>query len=447
MESGGGKLMEKRFRRWDPGQALLLPSSVEDFVPPGHPARLIRDLVCEELELSAVLSAYEERRGQPPYHPVMMTALLMYAYSAGVFSSRKIARACLERVDFMAVTALEKPDFRTVSAFRKRHLNALEGLFVQVLRLCRRAGLVKLVHVALDGTRIQANASKHKAMSYERMCSEEERLAREVADWMRRAEEIDAEEDERFGPDSSGDEVPDWMKSKEKRLAKIREAKEALEREAKEERRKKLKGEAKTKSGEKKQEMRATGKPPAKAQRNFTDPDSRILRDRNGFVQGYNCQAAVDSTAQVVVSLGVSAAQLDAPQMLPLVDQLRRNLNGQAREVSADAGYCTEDNIKGLSRRRIRAYIATGRHKHGDKGPSAMRNWRGPWTSAMATRLARAGRRTRYRLRKLVVEPVFGQIKECLGFRRFLLRGIENVRSEWSLVCTAHNLRKLLFAR
>jgi transposase len=439
--------MEKRFRRWDPGQALLLPPSVEDFVPPDHPARLIRDLVSEELDLKAVLSAYEERRGQPPYHPVMMTALLMYAYSAGVFSSRKIARACQERVDFMAVTALEKPDFRTVSAFRKRHLKALAGLFVQVLRLCRRAGLVKLVHVALDGTRVQANASKHKAMSYERMCSEEERLAGEVADWMRRAEEIDAEEDDCFGPDSSGDEVPDWMKSKEKRLAKIREAKEALEREAKEERRKELKGEAKGKVGEKKQVMRATGKPSAKAQRNFTDPDSRILRDRNGFVQGYNCQAAVDSTAQVIVSSDVSAAQLDAPQMLPLVDQLRRNLKAQAREISADAGYCTEDNIKGLTRRKIRAYIATGRHKHGDKGPSAMRNWRGPWTRAMATRLARAGSRTRYRLRKSVVEPVFGQIKECLGFRRFLLRGIENVKSEWSLVCSAHNLRKLLVAR
>jgi hypothetical protein len=193
--------------------------------------------------------------------------------------------------------------------------------------------------------------------------------------------------------------------------------------------------------------MRATGKPSAKAQRNFTDPDSRILRDRNGFVQGYNCQAAVDSTAQVIVSSDVSAAQLDAPQMLPLVDQLRRNLKAQAREISADAGYCTEDNIKGLTRRKIRAYIATGRHKHGDKGPSAMRNWRGPWTRAMATRLARAGSRTRYRLRKSVVEPVFGQIKECLGFRRFLLRGIENVKSEWSLVCSAHNLRKLLVAR
>ena len=440
--------MSKRFRCWDPGQGLLLPPSVEDFVPPGHPARLVRDLVAEELDLSAVLSAYDSRRGQPPYHPVMMTALLLYAYSSGVFSSRKIARGCMERVDFMTVTAMEKPDFRTVSAFRKRHLSALEGLFVQVLRLCRHAGLVKLGHVALDGTKVQANASKHKAMSYERMCSEEKRLAAEVTEWMKRAQAIDEEEDELFGSDASGDEVPEWMKSKEKRLAKIREAKRALELEAREEREKAQKGESdESRGGEKKQEMRATGRPPAKAQRNFTDPDSRILRDRQTYVQGYNCQAAVDSAAQVIVSQGLVAAQLDAPQMLPLLDQLRENLGRQAREVSADAGYCTEENLRGLARRRIRGYVATGRHKHGAKNPTATRRWSGRWTKAMATRLARAGRRGRYRLRKQVVEPVFGQIKECLGFRRFLLRGIDSVRREWSLVCTAHNLRKLLLAR
>jgi len=440
--------MEKRFRRWDPEQGLLLPPSVEDFVPAGHPARLVRDLVADELDLSGVLSAYESRRGQPPYHPVMMTALLLYAYSSGVFSSRKIARACTERVDFMAVTALEKPDFRTVSAFRKRHLGALEGLFVQVLRLCRRAGLVKLGHVALDGTKVQANASKHKAMTYERMCSEEKRLAAEVSEWMKRAQTADDEEDEQFGPDASGDEVPEWMKSKEKRLAKIRQAKRDLEREAREEHERAQKGEnGESRGGEKKQEMRATGKPPAKVQRNFTDPDSRILRDRQTFVQGYNCQAAVDSAAQVIVSRGVVAEQQDARQMLPLLDQLRENLKAGAGEVSADAGYCTEENLAGLARRRIRGFVATGRHRHGDKAPSPMRNWAGRWTRVMATRLSRAGRRSRYRLRKLVVEPVFGQIKECLGFRRFLLRGLANVRSEWSLVCTAHNLRKLLLAQ
>lgn len=443
--------MEKRFRRWDPGQGLLLPPSVDDFVPSDHPARLVRELVSQDLDLSGVLSSYEGHRGQPPYHPVMMTALLLYAYTTGVFSSRKIARGCVERVDFMAVTSLEKPDFRTISDFRKRHLAALEKLFVQVLRLCQKAGLVKLGHVSLDGTKVQANASKHKAMSYERMCAEEKRLEEEVRGWMRRAQEQDQEEDDRFGPDSSGCEMPEWMKDKQQRLARIKAAKEALELEAREEREKQEKEQAegeegRIEGGEKKREMRATGKPPPSAQRNFTDPDSRILRDRQTYVQGYNCQAAVDSTAQVIVSRTLIAAQQDATQLLPLLDQLRRNLGRQAREVSADAGYCTENNLRELAHRRIRGFVATGRQRHGSKGPSPMRNWKGQWTQAMAARLARGGRRTRYRLRKQVVEPVFGQIKECLGFRRFLLRGLQKVGGEWSLICTAHNLRKLLLA-
>jgi len=437
--------MGKRFRRWEPGQALLLPPAVDDFVPEGHPARLIRDVIQHELDFSAILDSYEGRRGQPPYHPVMMTALLLYSYSVGVFSSRKIARACAERVDFMVVTALEKPDFRTVNDFRKRHLEALEGLFVQVLRLCDRSGLVKLGHVALDGTKVQANASKHKAMSYERMCAEEKRLEAEVSEWMRRAEAVDEEEDELFGPDKSGDETPEWMKSKKTRLAKIREAKAALEEEAREEARKLEKSE-KPSGGKKRQHMQKTGEPPAKMQRNFTDPDSTILRDRGTYLQGYNCQAAVDSEAQVIVARSLSNEQQDQTELLPLLNQVRRHLRRQAAEVSADAGYCNESNLRELSRRGIRGYVATGKHKHGKVAPESSRNWSGKWTRAMATRISRGGRRSRYRLRKYVVEPVFGQIKECMGFRRFLLRGLENVTREWSLVCTAHNLRKLVQA-
>lgn len=437
--------MEKRYRRWEPGQGLLLPPSVDDFVPGDHPARLIRDLVAGELDLSEILGSYTSRKGQPPYHPVMMTALLLYAYSAGVFSSRKIARSCIERVDFLAVTALEKPDFRTVNDFRKRHLSALEGLFVQVLKLCGRAGLTKLGHVSLDGTKVQANASKHKAMSYERMCAEEKRLKEIVSEWMRRAAEADEAEDEQCGADKSGDETPDWMKSKATRLAKIREAKKALEEEARQEAERGSE-EGDHDVGEKRREMRRTGKPPAKAQRNFTDPDSRLMRDRQTYVQGYNCQAAVDSESQVIVARDVVAKQQDQNELLPMLDQVRRNLGRQAKEVSADAGYCTEDNLRELSRRGIRGYIAPGRHKHHDRSPTPSRNRRGKWTRAMTTRLALAGRRSRYRLRKQVVEPVFGQIKECLGFRRFLLRGKQKVTSEWSLICTAHNLRKLIAA-
>lgn len=439
--------MDKRFRRWEPGQAFLLPPSVDDFVPAGHAARLIRDLVSQELDLRAVLDDYDSRKGQPPYHPVMMTALLLYAYTTGQYSSRKIARACIERVDFMAVTAMERPDFRTISAFRKRHLRALEGLFVQVLKLCQRAGLVKLGHVALDGTKVQANASKHKAMSYERMCAESKRLKEEVGDWMRKAQAIDDEEDEQYGADKSGDEMPEWVKDKQQRMAKIREAKEALEREAKEEKERAERGEAgESRGGEKKQEMRATGKPPAKAQRNFTDPESRILHDRQTYVQGYNCQVAVDSAAQVIVARGVANEQPDWPHLMPLLDQVRANAGAQAREVSADAGYCTESNLRELSRRRIHGMIATGRQQHDAATATNVRKWKGKWTRAMSTRLKRAGRRSRYRLRKQVVEPVFGQIKECMGFRRFLLRGLTNVTGEWSLVCTAHNLRKLVRA-
>ena len=435
--------MGKRFRRWEPGQALLLPPSVDDFVAENHPSRLIRDLVQDELDLSAILDSYEGRRGQPPYHPVMMTALLLYAYSVGIYSSRKIARACTERVDFMVMAALDKPDFRTVNDFRKRHLAALEGLFVQVLRLCSRSGLVKLGHVALDGTKVQANASKHKAMSYARMCSEEKRLEATVSEWMRRAEAIDEEEDDHFGPSSRGDETPDWMKSKKTRLAKIREAKAALEEEAREEARK-LKKDEKPSGGEKRQHMQRTGKPPAKMQRNFTDPESKILRDRGTYTQGYNCQAAVDSKAQVIVARSVNNEQQDQYELLPLLDQVRANMRRQATEVSADAGYCNENNLRELSRRGIRGYVATGRHKHHERGPTTPRRVKGKWTQAMATRISRGGRRSRYRLRKHVVEPVFGQIKECMGFRRFLLRGLENVTREWSLVCTAHNLRKLV---
>ena len=220
--------MKKTFRSWDVDQAWLLPPSIHDFVPAGHAAHFVRDLVCEALDLSAILNAYPEDRGQPPYHPAMMTALLLYAYSRGVYSSRRIAKACEERLDFMAVTGLQRPDFRTISDFRKRHLAALSGLFVQVLELCRQAGLAKLGHVALDGTKIKANASKHKAMSYARMPQAEARLTAEIEAWFEQAAAADAAEDRAFGADARGDEMPDWVANKQKRLAKIKEAKAAF---------------------------------------------------------------------------------------------------------------------------------------------------------------------------------------------------------------------------
>jgi hypothetical protein len=361
----------------------------------------------------------------------MMTALLLYAYTQGVFSSRRIARACEERVDFMAVTALQKPDFRTVSEFRRRHLKALGELFVQVLKLCRRAGLVKLGHVALDGTKIKANASKHKAMSYARMQSAEQELAATVAEWLKRAEAEDEAEDREHGKDRRGDELPEWVKNKQERLARIRAAKQAMEEESK-----------RDKDGD------GGGTPSPKSQRNFTDPESRIMKTKDGFEQAYNCQAAVDHEHQIIVAVTTTQTQNDVAELPKLIDAIKANTGREAREVSADSGYCSEDNLCALKRRRIRGYIATGRQRHGQsEAIDKDRKKLGPRAAEMNARLRQGGWRSRYRLRKQTVEPVFGQIKEALGFRRFLLRGCEKVSLEWQMVCAAMNLRKLAAAR
>ncbi len=438
--------MSKTFRAWDVDQAWLLPPSVHDFVPAAHPAHLVRDVVRESLDLSAILSVYGEQRGQPPYHPAMMVALLLYAYSVGVYSSRRIAKACEERVDFMAVTGMQRPDFRTISDFRKRHLGALAGLFAQVLRLCRRAGLVKLGHVALDGTKIKANASKHKAMSYGRMVKAEARLEGEIKSWFDQAAAADAADDEALGPEARGDEMPPWVANKEKRLARIREAKAALEAEAK------AAGEA-TRAAQAEAPKRPGPKPkppsemPAdKAQRNFTDPESRILKTKDGFIQGYNAQAAVDAEHQIIVGHGLTNSTSDQGQFEPVIDAIESHLGARPKEVSADAGYCSEANLEAADARGIRPYIATGRQKHGHAAAVGARR-AGGRVAAMAATLKRAGHRSRYRLRKQTVEPVFGQIKQARGFRQFLLRGRDKVESEWAMICTAHNLAKLCLAQ
>lgn len=430
--------MSKTFRSWRLDEALMFPPSVHDFVPEDHLAPFVRSLVCESLDLSEVLSAYSSPYGQPPYDPWMMTALLLYGHAVGVYSSRRLARACVERVDVMAITALQRPDFRTISDFRKRHREALAGLFTQVLRLAEEAGLVKLGHVALDGTKIRANASKHKAMSYERMQKREKELARQVAEMLDRADALDAEEDALYGADKSGDELPAWVADKQKRLEKIREAKAALEAEAKAAAEEKAKQPKRYRGGRK--PKTPPGVPKASAQRNFTDPESRIMKAGNGFIQAYNAQAAVDAGHQIIVSKDVTQSASDQQQLEPLVDGIEANLGKRPKEASADTGYCSEANLEALEERGIRGYVATGRAKHPASGQAKKQ---GPRVAAMRTRLKRGGRRSRYRLRKQVVEPVFGQIKQARGFRQFLLRGFENVRAEWAMVCTAHNLTKL----
>jgi transposase len=442
--------MSKTFRSWDVDQGWLLPPSVHEFVPAGHIAHFVRDTVRAGLDLSAIVGTYEVDRGQPPYHPGMMVALLLYGYSRGVYSSRRLAQACEERVDFMAVTGLNRPDFRTVSDFRRRHLAALSDLFVQVLRLCQTAGLVKLGHVAVDGTKLKANASRHKAMSYGRMKTAEPKLAAEVAAWLAAAEAADAAEDGEHGAEMRGDETPRWMADKQSRLERIQAAKAELEAEA-------AKAPADLdpdgpgpSSGMQERGKRKTAQdagPPDKAQRNFTDPDSRIQPTRDGFIAGYNGQIAVDQAHQIIVAQRLATNPADYGALIPLVDQARANLGRPLTEVSGDTGFATEANLAAMAERKIEAYLPPGRSKHGQGHAAGERTLiRRPLMAAMAKTLEAAGRQSRYHLRKQVVEPVFGQIKKARGFRQFLLRGLASVRAEWSLICTAHNLLKLASA-
>ncbi|MCQ9157276.1 IS1182 family transposase [Acidomonas methanolica] len=439
--------MSKTFRDWDVEQGWLLPPSLHEFVPAEHMAHFVRDTVREVLDLSAIVGTYSEERGYPPYHPGMMVALLLYGYSRGLCSSRQLARACEERVDVMAVTGLNRPDFRTISDFRKGHLCALSDLFVQVLRLCRAAGLVQFGHVAVDGTKLKANASRHKAMSYGRMTAVEPVLSAEVEGWLARANEIDAAEDIEHGRARRGDETPDWMADKQRRLEAIRAAKASLEAEAATPPDPEDESGPGASSG-----MRWQGRPlrgddggpPDRAQKNFTDPDSRILPTRDGFIQGYNGQIAVDAAHQIIVAHRLVTTSADYRALVPLVDDISLHLGRKPREVSGDAGFATETNLAAMKERRIKSYLPPGRARHGEAHAAGRRKLtKMPLMSEMAETLRRAGPRSRYRLRKQVVEPVFGQIKQARGFRQFLLRGLGQVRAEWAMICTAHNLLKL----
>ena len=442
--------MSKHFRPWKIDQAQLLPPSVQDFVPEDHLSRFVVALVTESLDLSAITNSYTSALGQPPFDPRMMTALLLNGYASGIYSSRRIAKACVERADFMMIAALDPPDFRTISDFRKRHLAALAGLFVQVLKLAEKAGLVRLGHVALDGTKIKANASKHKAMSYGRMKQRDAELQAEVDRWLAATEAVDAEEDQIHGKAKRGDELPKWVTDKQQRIKKIRAAKAALEAEAiaiaEEDRRQQAEAEAaRIVEGRKKRtggrpDKPITDEPEPSAQRNFTDPESRIMKTKDGYVQGYNAQAAVDGTAQIIVAHGLIQTTSDHGQVVPLVDGIAANLGRKPQQVSADSGYLSEANLAALGAREIDAYIAIGRAKHPTAETGRVG---GPLTQAMRKKIADGGFETPYRLRKQIVEAVFGQIKQARGFRQFLLRGVENVRAEWAMICMAHNLTKL----
>jgi transposase len=444
--------MSKTYRPYNPDQELLLPPSVREWLPEGHLAYFVSDTI-DEMDISAIESVYEKSLvGYPPYHPRMMVKLLFYAYCTGVFSSRKIAKKLEDDVAFRVLAALNRPDFRTISDFRKLHLSALKELFKEVLMLCRRAGMVRLGHVALDGTKQKANASKHKAMSYGRMREESVRLESEIADLLASAERMDEEEDSKFGRDVRGDELPKELAFREGRLAKIRQAMAELEAEAKQAAGGEQSDDCPADDDPKprkrgRPKKKPAGVPDDKAQRNFTDPESRImLAGDKSFIQGYNAQAAVDSDYQVVVAAMVTNQAADAPHVEKMVEEIEENTGRLPDEMSLDAGYYSDANVKHLEEeKKIDTYMPPSRLKrreYREAKPEPV-NEDGTTRERMKSKVLTDEGRGKYGLRKETVEPVFGQIKRCMGFRRFSMRGQEASEAEWSLVCAAHNLLKL----
>ena len=426
--------MAKPYRVYLPEQDLLLPPNLRDWLPENHLAHFVSDVV-DQLDLSAIESVYEkEERGQPPYHPQMMTKILLYGYCVGVFSSRQIRKKLVEDVGFRMLAAGNEPDFRTISDFRKQHLVALQGLFDQLLQIALQAGTMKLGRVVLDGSKLKANASKHKAMSYGRMEEEEQRLKEQVKRLLEQAEKVDAEEDARYGRERSGDELPEELARRETRLEKIREAKRVLEERAREQA--KSKGEPEAEKA----------KPEAKMQYNFTDPESRIMKGADGFVQAYNAQIAVEPDFQLIVGQQVTQAANDKQQMQPLVEVIQEQAGQKPAEVVSDSGYCSEANLKYLENKKIEGFVAVDRESYRDREQPCPR---GPLPKG-ATRVDRMRRKLQtkngaavYSTRKTIVEPVFGQIKQARGFRQFLLRGLKKVQGEWAIICLTHNILKL----
>ncbi len=428
--------MAKTYRSYCPDQLLLLPPSLRDWLPEDHLVYFVSDVV-DQLDLKAIESVYEQDdRGQPPYHPRMMTKVLVYAYCVGVFSSRKIQKRLIEDVAFRVLAAGNQPDFRTISDFRKNHLEALQGLFEQVLKLALTAGAMKLGRVALDGSKVKANASKHKAMSYKRMKEEERNLRAQVRQLLTQARNADDEEDARYGKDKRGDELPEELSRRKARLERIREAKRALEQRAREE----------AEQAEEPEESEQETTPEDKAQYNFTDPESRIMKGADGFVQAYNTQVIVEEGSQLIVAQAVTQDANDKKQVTPMVEAVEAQAGQTPEQLLADNGYCSEENLKALEKKPIDVYIATARQKHGkspvlcNRGPLPQNATR---VDKMARKLQTKAGAAVYAARKSIVEPVFGQIKQARGFRQFLLRGITKVQGEWALVCTTHNILKM----
>ena len=435
-----------RFKRGlDLNQGLLLPPSLRDWLPEDHLAWFIQDAV-ESLDIDALSDRYRMcGKGELPYDPRMMLRVLIYGYCTGTFSSRKIAAQLEDSVAFRVLAGNQMPGHRTICRFRERHIDQFSELFVQVVRLAVESGIAKVGTLAIDGTKVKANASKHKAMSYDRMQKEEERLKREIRAIVQRAADVDQEEDVEFGPDFRGDELPEELARRETRLKRIQEAKERLERrkaeearQADEKRARKAKAEGREPPKERPGGRKyPKGQPKPKDQENFTDPDSRIMKDSKGYEQSFNAQAAVESESQMIVATEVTNCAADVEALVPMIEQASVNIGQSVEQVLADAGYRSEENFDVLEAAGIDGYVSIGRESKKAKKSDL------PATTRMRKKLATQQGRDRYRKRKHIVEPVFGWVKNVLRFRAFGLRGLPKVNGEWNLVCLALNLRRM----
>ncbi|MGH9110018.1 MAG: IS1182 family transposase [Acidimicrobiales bacterium] len=448
---------DRTFRPYDPAQCFLLPPSIDDWLDQDHEARFISEVVDELLDLTAIYASYVTFDGAPPYDPAMMLKLLLWGYSCGVTSSREMERRCSTDVAFRFLSANQAPDYRSIARFRRRHLDALDDLFVQVLALCAGAGLVKLGRVALDGTKLRASASRHKAMSYDRLGPRIDDLQSQVDDLLAEAEEVDRAEDEAFGENRRGDELPHELARRETRLAKMRAAKEAIEADAKEKAQARAAAKAR-KAGHSEEEVRQAAEkaaqaatPDKRAQRNFTDPESRMMKTTDGFHYAYNAQAVVDEEAQVIVATDVTQAAGDVDQLFTMAERMAERLGAAGIDdtpdvVLADAGYCSDDNLEQAKAGDVDMLIATGRLKHDERVADAPR---GPIRKdatnreRMARRLRTKAGRANYARRKAIVEPVFGQVKVRQRAGHLRLRGLAGATGEWTLHAICHNLRKL----
>jgi transposase len=449
--------VDKTFRAYDRDQQFLFPPSIADWVPEGHLARFVDELVEEVLDLAPFLASYTEVRGYPPYDPRLMIKLLLYGYVTGIRSSRGIEKACADSVAFRFLSANVAPDFRSIARFRRRHLDALRSLFVESLKLCQAAGMVRLGRVALDGTKRRANASRRKAMSYKRMGETEERLQREVDDLLADAERTDVAEDEAFGENGRDEDLEGELARRATRLAKIRRAKADLEADARARAAAKAASRAADNGAdeeavaEKTADAAQAATPEDKAQRNFTDPDSRIMKTNDGsFHYCYNAQAVVDDAHQVIVATRLDNSSADSPAFADMADEVIANCGRPPDQLLADAGYFSADNVAAATKRTIDPLIATGRLHHGEDVPAAPRG-RIPKNATPKERMARKLRtkagKAAYARRKAIVEPVFGQMDVVQGAKHLLLRGNAAADAEWQLLAACHNLRKLFLVK